>query len=136
MLGEKTATCPEPARLIAGIRKFDHVSPVLKDLHWLPVEERVTYKVLLLTFKALHGLAPSYLADLLKYYVPTRSLRSRNQNLLQEPPYRLKTYGARSFQCCAPRLWNKLPEDLRKTSSLYSFKSQLKTLLFKKAFIL
>ena len=124
------------ARLIAGIRKYDHVSPELQSLHWLPIRERIIYKVLLITFKVLHGLAPSYLCDLVNLYVPTRSLRSSSQHLLQEPPFRLKCYGARSFQCAAPRLWNNLPYDLRTQSSLIGFKKSLKTHIFKNAYML
>ena len=67
------------ARIITRSGRGDHISPVLVQLHWLPVEQRVIYKTALLTYKALHGLAPQYLADLLEYYVPTRSLRSADQ---------------------------------------------------------
>lgn len=122
------------ARLITLTHRNDHISPVLQTLHWLPVEERITYKVLLLTFKALHGLAPVYLSDLLKPYTPSRSLRSVGQNLLQEPDYRLKTYGARSFQCAAPRLWNLLPYNIRTITDFGIFKNSVKTFLFRRAY--
>ena len=94
------------ARLISGKRKHEHITPVFVALHWLPIKQRVIYKMLLLTFKALHGLAPAYISELLSSYNPCRALRSGSQNLLNEPKYRLKTYGARSYQCAAPRLWN------------------------------
>ncbi len=122
------------ARVISGTKKYEHISPVLQSLHWLPIEQRIIYKTLLLTFKSLNGLAPSYLCDLLKPYSPCRSLRSSNQNLLQEPSYRLKTYGARSFECAAPRLWNNLPANIRSVSCLTTFKRCLKTVLFKEAY--
>ena len=63
-------------RLIILSRKYDHITPVLINLHWLPVEYRVKFKLLLLTFKALNGLAPKYLTDLIEYYSPSRILRS------------------------------------------------------------
>jgi hypothetical protein len=122
------------ARLIAGVRKYDHVSPILQTLHWLPVDQRVIYKIVLLTFKALHGFGPVYIADLLTPYIPSRSLRSAGQGLLHAPTYRLKTYGARSFQCAAPRLWNQLPLDLRNQSNILTFKRHLKTYLFKQTY--
>ena len=122
------------ARLISGTSKHEHISPVLQGLHWLPVEQRIIYKVLLMTFKALNGLAPTYLSDLLCPYNPSRALRSSNQNLLHEPSYRLKTYGARSYRCAAPRLWNKLPPQMRSVTNLVTFKRCLKTHLFKKVY--
>ena len=73
------------ARMLSLHRKFDHITPVLKDLHWLPVEQRIEYKVLLLTYKALHGKAPAYISQLLSLYTPTRTLRSENKNLLRVP---------------------------------------------------
>ena len=64
------------ARIISKRRKFDHISPVLRELHWLPMEHRISYKILLLTYKALNGHAPQYLAALISKYVPPRPLRS------------------------------------------------------------
>ena len=58
------------ARLVVNARRHDHIIPVLRDLHWLPVEQRIIFKILLFTFKALNGLAPPYLSDLVKFYVP------------------------------------------------------------------
>ena len=122
------------AKLITRLHKFDHVTPALKSLHWLPIEQRIHYKILLLTFKAMHRSAPEYISDLLVRYTPTRSLRSSSKNLLEEPCYKLESYGARSFQCAAPRLWNELPQSLRDTNSLPTFKRMLKTVLFKIAY--
>ena len=65
---------------------------------------RINYKILLLNFKALHGLAPEYLAELLQRYNPSRALRSGSQDLLVEPSFKLKTFGRRSFVTVAPRL--------------------------------
>ena len=64
------------ARLVSGSRKYDHISPVLHQLHWLPVDKRITYKILLIVFKCLHNFAPSYLSNLIVKYTPNRALRS------------------------------------------------------------
>ena len=71
------------ARLIKLSRKYDHITPHLMDLHWLPIEYRIQFKILLLTYKTLNGLAPSYLSDLLQRYAPVRNLRSFSAFLLQ-----------------------------------------------------
>ena len=111
-----------------------HVSPVLKALHWLPVEQRITFKILLLTYKAINNLAPSHLSQLLVHYNPTRSLRSAGKYLLEVPKVRLKTYGDRAFSVGVPKLWNVLPLDFKLSSSVPVFKSHLKTHLFRSAF--
>ena len=122
------------ARLLTGKRKFDHISPVLASLHWLPVAFRIDFKILLLVFKGLNGLAPQYLTELLDLYVPARTLRSSGQVLLVPPKTKLKTKGDRAFMAAAPRLWNSLPEHIRSASSVEVFKSFLKTHLFSLAF--
>ena len=122
------------ARLVTLSRKHDHITPLLKQLHWLPVTERIKYKILLLTFKALHHQSPQYINDMITIYKPSRSLRSSNSLLLKPPYYNLKTYGCRSFSFAAPELWNSLPLSLRSCSSVPEFKSQLKTYLFKSYF--
>ncbi|XP_030196856.1 uncharacterized protein LOC115531637, partial [Gadus morhua] len=94
------------ARIITRTKSSDHITPVLIQLHWLPVHYRIQYKTLLLTYKALHNLAPSYLRDLLQEYTPSRSLHSTSAGLLCIPTSRLTSMGARSFSCSAPRLWN------------------------------
>ena len=76
------------ARLLTGKRKFDHVTPVLASLHWLPVRYRIDFKILLLIFKALNGLSPLYLAELLHSHTPVRALRPANQLLLDVPKTR------------------------------------------------
>ena len=121
------------ARLIFLSRKHKHITPILLDLHWLPIHYRIVFKILLITYKALNNLAPSYIRDLLTPYVPSRQLRSSSKNLLVIPHYNLKTYGARSFSVAAPTLWNTLPSDIINSSSVSVFKNRLKTFLFKKA---
>ena len=123
------------ARVITLTKKYDHITPVLKELHWLPVRKRIEFKILLLAYKCLHGTAPSYLREMLKEYVPPRTLRSTSKNLLCEPRTNMKTYGDRSFSACAPKLWNQLPNNIRAAGSVAIFKRQLKTHLFKDVFI-
>lgn len=120
------------ARVVTRTRKYDHIKPVLKQLHWLPVSQRIDYKILLLTFKALNGQAPSYITELLKPYVPTRNLRSSSKNLLKVPPVKLVSYGHRCFSFVAPTLWNSLPNIIKESSSLSDFKTCIKTYLFNK----
>ena len=122
------------ARIVTRTRRRDHVTPVLADLHWLPIEKRIEYKILLTTFKALHGLSPGYIRDLIEPYVPPRSLRSLDLCLLKKPMSRTVSYGDRSYRISAPFLWNKLPISLRQLTELDSFKTELKTHLFKQAY--
>ena len=124
------------ARLVKQVRKSEHITPILIDLHWLPVSHRIKFKMLLLTFKALHNMSPGYISDLLHIYKPVRSLRSADSLLLEVPTCRLSTCGERSFSVAAPKLWNCLPYYLKNCSSVSSFKAELKTFLFRDAFSL
>ena len=117
------------ARLILCGRKHDHVTPLLKELHWLPVEQRIIFKILLLTFKSLNNLCTSYISDLLEIYKPTRSLRSSSRNLLVIPRSKLKSFGDRAFSVSAPKLWNDIPETIKCSVDLNAFKRNLKTYL-------
>ena len=118
------------AHTITNTKKYDRIKPVLKQLHWLPVSQRINYKILLLTYKALNGQAPSYITELLEPYAPTRNLRSSSKNVLKVPPVKLVCYGHRCFSFAAPSLWNSLPDIIRQSSSLPSFKTHTKTYLF------
>ena len=73
------------ARLVTGCKKHDHITPVLRDLHWLPVHQRIRYKIALLAFKALHGMAPRYITELVEERKPPRALRSASELLLRPP---------------------------------------------------
>ena len=115
------------AKLIKRARKFDHVTPLLKQLHWLPIKDRIAFKIMCLTFKALHNRTPSYLVDIHHLYHPTRSLRSSHHQLLTVPRMNRKNAGERSFAYAAPSLWNKLPLELRMIDNYSCFKSKLKT---------
>uniref|UniRef100_A0A8C5D409 Reverse transcriptase domain-containing protein n=1 Tax=Gouania willdenowi TaxID=441366 RepID=A0A8C5D409_GOUWI len=122
------------ARLLTGTSRTSHITPILSSLHWLPVNFRIEYKILVLTFRALHGQAPLYISDMLCPYTSGRSLRSSGQGLLRFPKTKFKTRGDLAFQAAAPRLWNGLPQSLWEMNCVDTFKKHLKTSLFKKAF--
>ena len=117
-------------RMIIRAPRRCHTTQILKQLHWLPVEKRIKFKLLLLTYKALNELTPSYITDLLSPYVPARNLRSSDQHLLQVPHTSTHSYGERSFQVAAPTLWNSIPLHIRQSQTVHVFKKLLKTYLF------
>jgi len=121
------------ARLITRTSRRSHITPILKELHWLPIQQRIQYKLLVLTFKALHDEAPAYIKNLLQVYKPNRNLRSQNTTALVVPKTR-KVCGDRSFVASAPRLWNLLPEGIKDSVSIATFKKSLKTHLFKQTY--
>jgi len=119
------------ARLVVKAKRTDHTSPILQQLHWLPVSESISFKILLLTYKIENGYAPFYIEDLVNHCVPSRSLRSTSQGLLTVPRSTTSTYGDQAFSIAAPRLWNTLPLMIRNAQSVSAFKRLLKTDLFK-----
>ena len=123
-------------RIVTHSRKCDHTTPVLCQLHWLRIEERIVFKILLLTFKCLNGLAPPFLCDLITKYVPRHNLRSLNGHRLVDVGYKFTRimYDLRSFSVASAKLWNALPLDIRTSDNLMQFKCNLKTHLFRKAF--
>ena len=123
------------AKLITNSKKYDHVTPILKQLHWLPPEKRILFKIAILTYKCLNQLAPDYLCKLIKRYEPARNLRSSEQHLLVIPRTNTKTLGTKSFSVSAPTIWNNLPLKIRQINSQNIFKAKLKTFLFKSHFV-
>jgi hypothetical protein len=121
------------ARIICGLRKHDHITAALKELHWLPVAQRVDFKIAVLTFRATQGRGPSYLTELLASYVPQTQLRSSCKRLLVIPKTSLKL-GDMAFSKYAATVWNGLPDKIRLEDNFNSFLSLLKTHLFKCAF--
>ena len=102
------------ARFLSRTQKCDHISPELASLQWLPVKKaRADLKVLLLNYKALHGLASTYFSDLILPYIPTCMLRSQDAGLLTVPRISKQTAGGRAFSYRAPFLWNGLPTHVR-----------------------
>ena len=118
------------ARLIERTKRRDHITPVLKKLHWLPIKSRINFKIILLTYHCLRGTAPVYLQDLVVRYTPARRLRSTNKSLLVMPSKRTKYYGSRTFKYASAELWNNLPDIVKQANSTESFKTLLKTHLF------
>jgi len=121
------------ARLIHGARKYDHITPILRDLHWLPTVRRTEFKLAVLAFRCLHGLAPPYLSAELHRVSDLESrqrLRSASTAALTIPRVRLTTVGDRAFPAAASRVWNSLPPRVHSSTSLAVFKRQLKTHLF------
>ena len=124
------------ARLVYEESKFCHITPLLMKLHWLPIIYRIRFKIALLTYKAISGLAPSYISDLISIKTGANySLRSGNELLLNFPLRKsYSTLGDRSFSMAAPHVWNSLPSFIRKATTINNFKSQLKTYYFKLAY--
>ena len=100
-------------------------------LHWLPISQRIKYKVACMRFSGINGFGPAYLSELLHVHTPSRTLRSSSDNrILKIQQYKRKTHGFRTFSCFGPHIWKSLPQDLRHCSTLSSFKAKLKTFLF------
>lgn len=123
------------ARIVTGTRRRERITPVLARLHWLPLAMRIEYKVALLTFKVVTTQQPGYLSDLVKLHTPARQLRSSSRvNRLQLDTVKTQ-FASRAFRYAAPTVWNNLPPELTTDlSSLYRFKSGLKTHLYDRAF--
>ena len=122
------------ARLVAQVKARESIDAVRRnELHWLSVSDRIAFKILLITYKALNNLAPAYISDLLTTYTPSYGLRSSSQSLLDPPRVREVStinYGRRAFSVAAPELWNNIPFAIRNAKSLAQFKRLLKTYLF------
>ena len=127
----------QAARLITRSDRFADSSLLLQSLHWLPIEYRIQFKILCNVFKAVNGLGPRYLSDMLVYYVPSRALRAvaNRDKVLIVPETNLKV-GKRAFSVCGPQLWNSLPTSLRHAECIVSFKSGLKTYFFNKVYFI
>ena len=117
------------AWIVTLTRKYTHITPILKSLHWLPIEQRIKLNILLSVFHCVQGSAPQHNLLLINVYNPVRSLRSADSGFLVIPACN-KSWGERAFARAGPSLWNSLPPHLRNTSSKESFKIELKTYLF------
>ena len=123
------------ARFITGARKYDHISPVLRDLHWLPLRQRIIFKIATLMNQCLNGLAPPYPATdyiSISSMPGRRHLRSATSGQLYIPRTKTMTFRPRSFKVSGPTVWNDLPASLKNSSmSKNSFRKLLnKTFLF------
>jgi len=106
---------------------------LLKQLHWLPIEWHIRFKLASLTFKTLHTGHPPYLADLLQYHKPTNSTRSSASHLLSLPRHNV-SFGTRTFRISAPKIWNSLLHQILQSQTLDSFRRHLKTYYFQLAY--
>ena len=122
------------ARLVLKKSRRDHVTPLLKELHWLPIPYRIQFKLAVLAFRHFEKTLPPYLSQSLTTYQSSRTLRSSSEKLLKIPITNLKTAGGRAFCFSASKVWNTLPPSLRNTPTMPLFKSRLKTHLFHLAF--
>ena len=115
------------ARLVARKRKRESISSTLRKLHWLPVESRVIFKILLLVFKCIRGMCSENLMSKLKF----KKYNCRPDDYLKLETRKVSSkFGRRTFEYAGPRLWNSLPLNLRTEENIVRFKGQLKTLLF------
>jgi hypothetical protein len=113
------------ARVITKTKKKDHITPVLKALHWLPVVKRIDYKIACQAFNCIHGSAPHYLKCLVDIQTSNRQLRSSNSTSLERKIPRNK-FAERSFTHSAPVVWNSLTARTRNCQTLETFKKHLK----------
>jgi len=137
LLNRLQAVSNTAARLVCHAMKADHITPVLKDLHWLRIQERIQYKLCVLAFKCHHSLAPPYLSDQLQHVArmePRQRLRSSSSPALVVPATRSSSLGDRAFLVAAARAWNSLPSTVIAASTLNSFRRALKTHLFTASF--
>ncbi len=114
------------AHLVTTSYKYDHITFILKDLHWQPVQQRINFKMLLFTFKCLHGQPPKYRHDFLTWSYPKR-LRSDNKLLLVLPKSKQVTYGDHAFSIATPWMWNVLPNYIKRSVNIEVIKCHLKT---------
>jgi exonuclease III len=121
------------ARIVSLTRKRDHITPVLAALHWLPVKQRIMFKVLIFIFRCIHSTAPSYLSKLIVIAQPKYETRSADHITLEYKTPR-NNYSERSFSTYGPMLFNALPSNIREITDFDYFKSAVKTYLFKAAF--
>ncbi len=115
-------------------RTRNYISPVLSTLHCLQIKHCIHFKILLITYKTLNGLASQYLSELLSHYSPSRLLWSQNSGHLIKPRISKSSADGRSFSYLAPKLWTNLPKAVWEADILCQFKSRLKTHLFNLAY--
>ena len=118
------------AKMIMLKKKRDHVTPLLRELHWLPVKLRSQFKILVLTWRIMNNMAPANIAHLISVYRPTRNLRSSSERFLVRPAIPRNSYGHRAFYNLSPFLWNSIPTAIRNTETIGEFKAKLKTHFF------
>ena len=123
-----------PARIVAKKSRFDHITPVLSGLHWLPICHRINFKIATVTYRVLQSHQPSYLAALIPRYTPVRSLRSSSSLSICVPLRKTSMATSRSFSSVAAKFWNALPGHLSSIPTLPAFRRALKHHLFLRAY--
>ena len=116
-------------RIIKRLGKYDHITPHLMELHWLKIKECIVYKVCVLMYKCIKGLAPQYLSEVV-IQVHGRNLRSTTLSNLPTVRCNTAIVHNSAFSSTGPRLWNMLPNDIKTSSNLDVFKTRLKTFRF------
>ena len=113
------------ARVVTGKGKYEHITPILRELHWLPIVQRIDFKIATIVFRTTKSSQPEYLADILRGYKAARDLRSVRMDLLTVP--RTKTaLSSRRLSVAAPALWNSIPGSIRASATINSFKKTWK----------
>ena len=110
------------ARIVLQAPRRSHAKPLMRQLHWLPVQHRIDYQVSVLTYKTLNTSVPQYLSQHINRRVHARTLRSSATPLLIQP-FARTDFAKRSFRCAAPSVWNSLPASVAESDSLSVFKS-------------
>ena len=121
------------AHVVTGLRRRNHITPTLKELHLLTIWARIAFKVATVVYRVRERWQPPYLADFISDYVPTRTVWSSTKTLLAEPSFRTNI-GRRSFRYVAAKTWNNLPDDFKTFESLSLFRKGLKTFLFSQSY--
>ena len=121
------------ARVVTYTKRTEHIHPVLEQLHWLPVERRVEFKVAILAYKVRSTGSPVYLKSSVTDYLPARQLRSSGQLLLNKSQTRTMIAG-HAFSQAAPTVWNELPFNIRAADTLGRFRNILRTHYYRLAF--
>ena len=116
--------------MVAQKPRFCHITPVLSDLHWLPVRHRISFKIATVTYRVLQFQQPSYLASLIPRYIPTRALRSSSSLSICVPTRKTTMAASKSFSSVASGIWNALPNHLSSAPTLPVFRRALKHHLF------
>ncbi len=116
------------ARIISGHRKYDHVTPILKELHWLPVKEHLYYRDAVLAFKCMNGMVPEYLSSQFTARGAVSGRKTRQSGQLNIPLFTSAT-GQKTFQYRITKIWNDLPSNLKLSRTISSFKTELKKIL-------
>ena len=118
------------ARVTLNLPPCTHITPHLKELHWLPIHKQALFKLLTHTYKALHNIGPTFLNNCINFHKPTRHLRSAGLLLAHTPRTCRTRSSGRAFYHLAPKAWNDLPLHIKAASSVLEFHKKLKALLF------